>query len=132
MSDGLEELRKLEKDFSDAPAKAYKQIDAVAAKGALNIKTRMFEEARSRLGGDSEARAFPFSITYDRATRINEIGYEIGPDKFRTQGALGNILYFGTSKNEKVLDVEVGIREEAPKFDKHMADVAEKIVRGDG
>src|SRR4051812_13870755 len=70
----------------------------VVAKGALNIKT----DARRRVTGHPHAPAYPNSITYDSHVTPTGGWAEIGPDKDKRQGALGNILEFGTSKNAPI------------------------------
>jgi hypothetical protein len=49
--------------------------------------------------GIKHAPAYPASITYDVHTGAGYVEAEIGPDKNRNQGALGNILEFGTANN---------------------------------
>ncbi len=125
MSD-FSEVRKLAADLGKASTEVYREAEKVAERAALNIKKSMQADAESA----GHYKHFSGSISYDRATSLGEIGYEIGPDKWRTQGALGNILYFGTSKNGPVLDVEVGLRAEAPNFERHMTELAGRLLNG--
>lgn len=120
------ELRSLAADLGRASARAFKEAEQVTKKAAQNIKETMQADAQS----SGSYRHFAGSISYDRAMSAGSIGYEIGPDKARTQGALGNILYFGTSKNAPVLDVEVGLSKEAPEFERRIADIAEGLLDG--
>lgn len=122
----VSEFRTLAADLGKASAKAYREAEKVTEKAAHNIKTAMADDAKS----SGTYRHFAGSISYDRAVSVGQIAYEIGPDKARTQGALGNILYFGTSKNAPVLDVEVGLRKEAPEFQRRIADMAEGLLDG--
>lgn len=120
------EFRALAADLGKASREVFKEAEKVTEKAAHNIKTTMADDAKS----SGTYRHFAGSISYDRAMSVGQIGYEIGPDKDRTQGALGNILYFGTSKNAPVLDVEVGLRKEAPEFEKRITDMAEGLLDG--
>ena len=120
------EFRALAADLGKASREAFKEAEKVTEKAAHNIKTTMADDAKS----SGTYRHFAGSISYDRAMSVGQIGYEIGPDKDRTQGALGNILYFGTSKNAPVLDVEVGLRKEAPEFEKRIGEMAEGLLDG--
>lgn len=120
------EFRALAADLGKASREVFKEAEKVTEKAAHNIKTTMADDAKS----SGTYRHFAGSISYDRAMSVGQIGYEIGPDKDRAQGALGNILYFGTSKNAPVLDVEVGLRKEAPEFEKRIADMAEGLLDG--
>lgn len=120
------ELTQLAIDFGNASAKAVDEIDEVVEHGALKVKNHMAADARS----SGYYKHFHRSISYDRVTSINQVSYEIGPDKSRrgAQGALGNILYFGTSKNGPVLDIEAPLKAEEPHLVKHLADVAERLA----
>ena len=120
------EVRALAADLGKASREVFKEAEKVTEKAAHNIKTTMADDAKS----SGTYRHFAGSISYDRAMSVGQIGYEIGPDKDRTQGALGNILYFGTSKNAPVLDVEVGLRKEAPEFEKRIGEMAEGLLDG--
>lgn len=122
----MSEARALAADLGNATRDVYRKAEASTKKAAHNIKTTMQEDAQS----SGSYKHFADSITYDRAMSLGTIGYEIGPDKGRMQGALGNILYFGGARGGKVLDVEVGLRAEAPSFEKHMQDLAEEAFRG--
>jgi hypothetical protein len=95
-----------------APAEARK----VVAKGALNIKN----DARRRVSGLAHAPAYPSSITYDTEQTANGATAEIGPDKSKRQGSLGNILEYGTVKNAPIPHMAPAAEREKPKFEKAM------------
>lgn len=122
------ELRTLAIDLGDAASDVLDEADKINARGAFNIKRTMQDEAKS----SGYYRHFSRSITYDnRPSRSGRsIEREIGPDKGRTQGALGNILYFGTRNNAPVLDVESGLRKEEPAYVRHMGEMAERLIGG--
>lgn len=126
MEANTSELRRLAGDLGRASTEIVKVAEAETEKAAHNIKTTMADEARS----DSSTRHFADSISYDRATALGFIGYEIGPDKNRRQGALGNLLYFGSANNGPKLDVESGMRKEAPEYERRMADRAAGLLDG--
>lgn len=115
------EVKALVASLSGVPARAIAAVEAVTHRAAHNIKTGLAADAES----DGYYPAFAASITYDRKfSSLTAIEYEVGPDKDRRQGALGNILYFGTSKNGAVLDFEGPIQTEEPKFLKALLDAA--------
>lgn len=100
-------------DLSRVPAKVVAAVEAATHKAAHNIKTQMAADAEN----SGHYKRFSAAITYDRKFGSpTAIEYEVGPDKDRPQGALGNILYFGTSNNAPVLDFEAAPRAEEPKF----------------
>lgn len=115
------ELDQLADDLADVPAETRPKFRAVVEKGALNVKNGL----RADAAGHPTYRLFPLSITYDL---VGEFAAEIGPDKGRVQGALGNILYFGTSKNAPQLNLEGPLAREIPRFEDAIADVAEDIL----
>jgi hypothetical protein len=97
-------------------------VYAVGTKAAVNVKNGMAADAE----GIGHAPLFPDSITYDVAPAgLRTVLWRIGPDKDRPQGALGNILYFGTSKNGPVLDVGKALREETPRLERALLDLGE-------
>lgn len=118
------EVRRLSADLGRVPSRVVPAVDQVMKRGAQNVKEAMAEDA----SGHATFPHFPRSISYDREPSPRGVSYEIGPDKQRTQGALGNILYFGTSDTGPVLDIEVGIRAEAPRLESHLADVSVRVL----
>lgn len=93
----------------------------VVKRGAHNLKSDYQREARS----SGHYKHFHRAISYDRVTSLE---YEVGPDKSKMQGALGNILYFGTSKNAPELDLHGPIARELPRFEQALADAAEEVL----
>ncbi|MFJ2579965.1 hypothetical protein [Kitasatospora aureofaciens] len=57
------------------------------------------DDARSRIAGHRYLPRYPASITYDVKTTPTGVQAEIGPDKGRPQGALGNLIEYGSSHN---------------------------------
>ena len=60
------------------------------------------DDARGRIRGHKYLPAYPYSITYDVKVTAEGVEGEIGPDKGRAQGPLGNIIEYGTSKNAPI------------------------------
>lgn len=128
MADGFSvdtsDLDKLAASLVRATAATVPAVDAVVAKGALNIKT----DAARRASGLAHAPAYPRSITYDTFHTPRTSQAVIGPDKDRRQGALGNILEYGTIKNAPVPHLGPALDAEAPKFEKALGDVAATLL----
>ncbi|MCX4596084.1 hypothetical protein OG819_42485 [Streptomyces sp. NBC_01549] len=70
-----------------------------AAKAVKVTSQKVRDDARNRIKGHKYLPAYPYSITYDVKVTAEGIEGEIGPDKGRAQGPLGNIVEYGTSKN---------------------------------
>lgn len=121
---GADDLNKLAADLTAAPAKVQLGAVGVVRKGAQNVMT----EARQFASGNSHAPHYPRSITWDMlgvgAALSGVIGAEIGPDKDRPQGALGNILEYGTSKNAPLPHLGPALDREGPRFVKALEDLA--------
>ena len=76
---------------------------AVNARKAVQVTSqKVRDDARGRIAGHKYLPAYPYSITYDVKATVEGIEGEIGPDKGRAQGPLGNIVEYGTSKNAPI------------------------------
>lgn len=111
-------------DLERAPAEVRKGVRPVVARGLLNIKTGV----QRRWKGLGNAPALGRAVTYDvRATPLGAAG-EVGPDKDKRQGALGNIIEHGTVNNppHPALAPEGDLEE--PRFVKAMEDLGFRAV----
>lgn len=103
MPDGMEfdftELNKLAADLGEVP----KAIGPFVRKAVEVTARKVRDDWRDNAKGMPHAPAFPYSISYDlkggNAARGSQIDAEIGPDKGRPQGALGNLIEFGSVNN---------------------------------
>jgi len=116
------EVVELSDDLLEAARTAPAETRQVVTKGALNIKV----DAQRRVSRLAHAPAYPRAITYD--TRATPAGAwaDIGPDKERRQGALGNLLEYGSVHNEPIPHMGPAARAEAPRFERAMQDLAAK------
>ncbi len=93
------EIDRLAVDLGNAPVTAGRYLRAAVDKNAHDIRDTWREKAT----GLAHAPAFPYSITYDvevfRGFGSSVIQAEIGPDKERNQGALGNLIEYGSVNN---------------------------------
>jgi hypothetical protein len=79
---------------------AFPQRLAVNVGKAVKVTSqKVRDDARNRIKGHRYLPAYPYSITYDVKATAEGAEGEIGPDKGRAQGPLGNIVEYGTSKN---------------------------------
>jgi hypothetical protein len=123
MEADVSQLRQLEADIGRIPGRAVPPlIKAVTTSGH-----RVRDALRADAAGIGHAPHFPNSITDEVQVKVGQIGAEIGPDKSLTQGALGNILYFGTSKNGPVLDINAPADGEAEALEKAAAEALGKL-----
>lgn len=117
------ELKVLTKDLDRARAVAMVDAVKVVTKAAVNVKA----DARQRVSGLAHAPAYPYSIGFDAVRNTSLFATTVvGPDKGKRQGALGNILEYGTVKNAPVPHLGPAAETEEPRFLKAMNDLAEK------
>lgn len=120
MPDGMRidssELDKLAADLGQVPAESGENLRKAIEVTARNVK----DTAKRNATGMAHAPAFPHSITYDvgvgyeqsigqqamsviqggiSSARVSVLRAEIGPDKERPQGALGNLIEYGSVHN---------------------------------
>lgn len=126
MTGRVEGLDELVADLTAAPRKVAVGAVAVVTKAAVNIR----DDARRFASGIAHAPAYPASITYDLdvSYTTGDVRAEIGPDKDRTQGALGNILEYGTSKNAPLSHLGPALDIEGPRLVDGMADMAGRVL----
>lgn len=122
MSD-ISGLSELVADLVGASVKVAAASRAVVQKGALNVKT----DAQRFSSGLAHAPLYPASITYDTALKRGGWEAEIGPDKNRPQGALGNLLEYGSANNPPLTHLGPALDREGPRFEKAIADLADDL-----
>jgi hypothetical protein len=120
-SDGLDELAD---DLRSAAERAPEEARKVTSKGALNIKT----DWRKRWSGLAHAPATPRAISYDITSAGSMIVAEIGPDKAKRQGALGNLLEFGSINNAPIPGGAPALQVESPRFVQALEDLAARLL----
>lgn len=119
---GADELMAFANDLGKIASKALPEVDAVLDKGALNIKNDLIEGIPS----SSSWRALKGAISYDSKYGIGSAGYEIGPDKSRRGGALGNLWYFGGSRGGGYGDLEGPLARETPNLERELGKLVDK------
>lgn len=129
MADGfrieVEGARELAADLSSVDSRLRPNIASVIKKGATNIKNDLMSQMRS----STHFRPVGSGISYDM---VDDFEAEIGPTK-GSPGSLANIAYFGSSRRAggaTVENPEAALTREAPAFEEHMADIAEKAIFG--
>ena len=116
MTDGVAELRRLSRNLGQIAGSAVADVDAVLKKGMQNMKEEMQADIHSSRHFSSKKKAgLEQSITYESHYLPGRVRYEIGPDKSRRGGALGNIYYFGTSRGGGSGDIDKPLRSEEPR-----------------
>lgn len=120
------ELRTLMADLTRAQSRAVGEVTAVVNRGALNIKA----DWAARWSGMAHAPALPAAVTYDMVAWGMTIRAEIGPDKARRQGALANLIEFGSIKNAPRPGGLPALAAEQPRLEAALAAIADPLRRG--
>lgn len=107
---------------------AERAMAAVVTRGALNVKNGWRDNARTSAG--RHARLYPGSIGYDITAIPGGAEAEIGPDKDKPQGALGNLLEFGSVNNQPHNDGGRALAAEEPRFVAQVAAIADRLGPG--
>lgn len=115
-------------DLIKSAAKAVVETRAVVAKGAMNIKT----EAKANVQKTAPRRnAHAHSaITYDTSIKPTRVEAEIGYDKDRKPGRLGNLLEFGGGGDHSPPHRDLGLALEAeePRFESAISALAARLL----
>jgi hypothetical protein len=82
-------------DLESVPVRLAVNLVAAVRVNASKIR----DDARQRISGHRYLPAYPYSITYDTTIRADSITAEIGPDKAKAQGPLGNLIEYGSAHN---------------------------------
>lgn len=96
----------------------------VLGRAGFNIK----KDAQKKASGIRHAPHYPRSITYDTEWRGESGRVEIGPDKDKPQGPLGNILEYGTVKNPPYAHLGPALDYEGPRFERYMGELGERLL----
>lgn len=144
MPDGIQvdagDLSKLGRNIGAVPASSGPLF--YAAVEVTSVKVR--DTARENATGMAHAPAFPRSITYDigvghsllRETfgggGASSITSEIGPDKARPQGALGNLIEYGSINNPPQGIMHGALQANEPDLEQGIAKATDAALRGLG
>lgn len=119
------DVRRLERHLARVVPRARRDARSVTMRGALNIKRDWRSNARS--SAPKHAPYYPSSIGFDFAAYGPDIWMAIiGPDKGGPQGALGNLLEYGSVKNPPHRDGGRALDVEEPRFEAQLALIAER------
>lgn len=112
----MRDVRRLEEHLARSIPIVRREARQVVNRGALNVKRDWAKNARSSSG--RHAPAYPSSISYDLLSVGPDItDARIGPDKEAPQGALGNLLEYGSVKNPPHNDGGRALAAETPRFE---------------
>jgi hypothetical protein len=118
----MSDIDRLARDLDAGAGVVQKDVRPVVAKGCLNIKTA----TKKRWTGLSNAPALPAAVTYETHLTPTGAWGEVGPEKEKRQGALGNVIEYGTVNNPPHPGLAPSLAEEDPRFGKALEDLGVK------
>lgn len=118
------DVKKLAATLDLAGGRMPATVRPVVQRAALNIK----RAAKERIGRGPYLPAYAGSITYDTAETATSVTAEIGPDKGKAQGALGNLLEYGSEHNAPIPHLAPSLEEESPRLEHHLEDAVLKAL----
>ena len=128
MTADVRELVQLARALEVTSRAAGVEMAAIVSRGALNVKNVWRANARATAG--RHARMYPSSVSYDVTPIPGGATAEIGPDKSRLQGALGNLLEFGSVNNPPHNDGGRALLVEEPRFAEQVEQLADRALGG--
>lgn len=123
----MSEVNHLAADLIAASFATLPMAEKVLEVGAAKIKK---DAQRNIRAADKAGRlpGYPSSITYDTQTRGTSVSAEVGPDKDRNQGPLGNVLEYGTSDTAPIPHLQPALEAEAPVVEQLLAAGAAALI----
>lgn len=112
--------------LGDAADRVLPEARKVVVRGTIQIK----RDAKRRVRGLRHAPYYPASITDDIRQGADWVESEIGPDKSRRQGALGNLIEFGSVNNAPIPHMAPATDAEKPRFERALEDLGARLLEG--
>lgn len=121
-----EGLTELIDDLASARDRVAEEARKVVVKGSLNVK----KDTQAKWAGARYAPSLARAVSYDVTVSGTLITSEVGPDKNKRQGALGNIYEYGTPHTAPQPALNPALDAEDPRFAQAAADLGESLLMG--
>jgi hypothetical protein len=112
MSD-ISGLNELVRDFMTAPLNAQRKANQAVRDAARGVEAKWRQQAAF----SRHAPLYPASITHDIEWKGAAVEAEIGPDKDLPQGALGNLIEYGSVNNPPHADGAAALQAQRISFE---------------
>ena len=118
-------LAELKADLRHGSDQCVEEVAKVVKKGAQNVK----DDIRARWSGMRHAPYLAAAVSYDGpSVDGTTVRTEVGPDKDRPQGALGNLLEYGSVNNAPRPAVVPAGDAEEPRLAQALEDLGAKLL----
>jgi hypothetical protein len=111
---------------------AAEDIDDVLYEEVKDAAKVIRDDWRAQWAGFKSAPYLSRAVTFDVFRLGGSVSAEIGPDKQRRQGALGNLLEFGSVNNAPRPAGGAALARGAAGVESRLADSAVELLEGDG
>lgn len=111
-----DELQQFATDLGAISDKALPEVQSIFKASMVDIKKGM----NQNFYNSKHFKGAGGSVHFDSMHQVGAVVYEIGPDKNRRGGAIGNVAYFGTSRGGGTVDFEGPYLRELPVVEKYM------------
>ena len=120
----VSEVLALARDLWAGAGEVADRTVAEAERAGKAIERQMRAEARA-VSTHGHLTSFPASITHEVQARLRgDVVVEVGPDKGRRQGALGNLVYYGGANNGPLASLDGPAIRESERVARELADIA--------
>lgn len=124
-ADGDLDLHTLAVNLGEAGARAEQEVKALIEASAIKIKTR----TRKSWDGLNRARHLAKAVDWEmKGSAGSNIIAEIGVNKQRMQGPLGNIIEYGTIKNAPIPALGPAMKHEEPILFRALMEIAGRTL----
>jgi hypothetical protein len=113
-------------DLNNAAEHVVDETKKVVKRGANNIK----RDTQAKWAGARYAPSLAAAVSYDVTSGGTSVKAEIGPDKSKRQGALGNIYEYGVPGTAPQPALSPALDAEEPRFVKALEDLAGDLLDG--
>lgn len=133
-AEAVKELKTISRKLGNASAGVQEGAAKVLDANSLKLKNIMILDMQRNLRSrKSTLKHLKRAVTYDRVkgAPAGSIQYETGIDRRRprSQGRMGGIVYFGTSKTKAVLNIDYPMKVVEPGYARDIDALLGKIAR---
>lgn len=126
MGTDTKDLQEWIADLERADEELVPSTERVVGRGCFQIK----KDWAARWTGYAHIPWLPRAINYDVTRRGDSVSGEVGVDKSKRQGPLGNVIEFGTENNAPIPGGMPAVAAEEPRFINALGDMLEKLLSG--
>lgn len=119
------QFRRLALDIAEEMRTVPQEVRKEIVKGAKNVQ----DDLNGQAAASKHFKGMAGSVTYEMKGNAHFSEAEVGPDKGRTGGALGNIFFFGGANGGGGTgDLDGALRREEPRLTAAVSDIFRSVL----